>query len=502
MRFRAMTVLALIAMLVVSLWGFGKVQQSFFPPSTTPIFMVDYWLPQGTDIRATDENVVAIQEALKDDERIEFMHAVIGGGMPRFMLTYTPESSYSSYAQILFRNKDPEDVIPIMKEVDAFLAENYPQASIKFRRLEIGPSPPAKIEARFIGPDPDVLRKLAVQAKEVFHADPNAIGIRDDWRSRSKMIRPQFNEVAARRLGISKRDLDSALLGSFDGSRVGLYRKGTQLIPIVVRLPDEERLSIDSIRDVQLWSSTFSRYVRIDEVVSEFSTDFEDALIQRKDRKRTLSVLADPNVFGTETANDLFKRVRPKIEAIEIPEGYELEWGGEFESSGEATQALFKSLPVGFLLMFLISVLLFNAIRGPLVIWATVPMAIVGVTVGLLLLDKPFGFMALLGLLSLSGMLLKNGIVLLDQINTELSEGTEPYKAILMSGVSRVRPVSMAAITTILGMIPLLADAFFESMAASIMFGLGFATVLTLVVVPVLYAMFHGIKYRPLTELE
>jgi multidrug efflux pump subunit AcrB len=502
MRNRSGTIIVLVAMLAASVWGFGKVQQSFFPSSTTPIFMVDYWLPEGTDIRATDEDIVEIQQAFRGDERIEFVHAVVGGGMPRFMLTYTPESAYASYAQLLFRIKDTDDVVPMMQEVDEFLGENYPQAAIKFRRLEIGPSPPAKIEARFIGPDPEILRKLAVQAKHIFRGDYNAIGIRDDWRERSKMVRPQLNEAAARRLGITKRDLDSALLRSFDGVNVGLYREGTQLLPIIARLPDDERLNIDSIEDVQIWSTTFDRYVQIDEVVSRFDTQWEDALIQRRDRKRTLSVLADPDVFGSETANDLFNRVRPKIEAIEIPDGYELEWGGEYESSSDAQAALFASLPVGFLLMFLITVLLFNAVRGPLVIWATVPMAVIGVTVGLLVMNKPFGFMALLGLLSLSGMLLKNGIVLLDQINTELKAGTEPYKAIVVSGISRVRPVSMAAITTILGMVPLLADAFFESMAVTIMFGLGFATILTLVVVPVLYATFHGIAYRPLHEIE
>ena len=197
----------------------------------------------------------------------------------------------------------------------------------------------------------------------------------------------------------------------------------------------------------------------------------------------------------------MFARVQPKIEAIELPSGYELEWGGEYESSNDASGALISSLPMGFLMMFLITIVLFNSVRSPLVIWATVPLAIIGVTVGLLVMGKPFGFMALLGLLSLSGMLLKNGIVLMDQINTELAEGTEPYEAVLMSGVSRVRPVSMAAITTILGMLPLLTDAFFESMAVTIMFGLGFATVLTLIVVPVLYTMFFGIKYRPLAEL-
>jgi multidrug efflux pump subunit AcrB len=316
------------------------------------------------------------------------------------------------------------------------------------------------------------------------------------------MLRPQLNEANARRLGITKRDLDNALLMSFSGYNVGLYRDGTNLMPILVRLPDEERLNIDSIRDVQLFSSTYDRYVQIDEVVGEFKTEWEDALIQRRDRKRTLSVLTDPDVFGTETANDLFNRLRPKIETIELPDGYFLEWGGEYESSTDASTALTASLPMGFLLMFLITLVLFNAVRAPLVIWACVPLAIIGVTVGLLVLNKPFGFMAMLGLLSLSGMLLKNGIVLLDQINTELASGKEPYQAVFDSGVSRVRPVAMAAVTTILGMVPLLADAFFESMAATIMFGLGFATVLTLIVVPMLYAMFHGYKYRPLAELD
>jgi multidrug efflux pump subunit AcrB len=502
MRRRVLTVMVLIAMLVVSIIGFGRVQQSFFPPSTTPIFMVDFWLPEGTDIRATEEDVVAIQDALRGDERVEFSHAVIGGGMPRFMLTYTPEQAYSSYAQLLFRIRDPAEVVAMMRDVEKFLEENYPQASIKFRRLEIGPSPPAKIEARFIGPNPEVLRQLAFKAKNIMREDPNATGIRDDWRERSKMMRPQLNEANARRLGITKQDLDNALLMSFSGFRVGLYRDGTNLMPIVMRLPDDERLSVDSIHDVQLFSTTYERYVQIDEVVDEFKTEWEDALIQRLNRKRTLSVLTDPDVFGSETANDLFNRLRPKIEAIELPDGYFLEWGGEYESSTEASEALLASLPLGFLLMFLITLVLFNAVRAPLVIWACVPLAIIGVTIGLLVMNKPFGFMAMLGLLSLSGMLLKNGIVLLDQINTELASGKEPYQAVFDSGVSRVRPVAMAAVTTILGMVPLLADAFFESMAATIMFGLGFATVLTLIVVPMLYAMFHGYRYRPLAELD
>jgi multidrug efflux pump subunit AcrB len=495
MRHRVLTVISMVLMLFAAVAGFGLVQQAFFPPSTTPVFLVDLWLPEGTDIRATDEYVVEIQDALAGDERYEFAHAVVGGGMPRFMLTYTPEASYPSYAQLMFRVRDPDDLPLLMEEVDDFLEVHYPEADVKFKRLDIGPSPPAKIEARFIGPDPAILRQLSSKTKAIMRKDPGATGIRDNWRERSKMLRPQLNEVNSRRLGITKRDLDTSLLMSFSGQRVGLYREGTNLMSIIVRLPDEERLSIDSIHDVQLWSTTFGRYVMIDEVVDEFRTEWEDALIQRRDRKRTLSVLADPDAFGNETANDLFSRLRPKIEAIDLPDGYVLEWGGEYETSRDAQKAVFKSLPLGFLAMFVITVLLFNSLRAPLVIWATVPLALIGVTVGLLLLNKPFGFMALLGLLSLSGMVLKNGIVLLDQINTEMHSGKDPYQAVIDSGVSRVRPVSMAAITTILGMLPLLGDAFFESMAVTIMFGLGFATILTLVIVPVLYTVFYRIPY-------
>jgi multidrug efflux pump subunit AcrB len=214
----------------------------------------------------------------------------------------------------------------------------------------------------------------------------------------------------------------------------------------------------------------------------------------RRDRKRTITVMADPDVLGDETAASLFARVKPEIEAIKLPSGYSMEWGGEFESSSKAQKALFGGLPLGYLVMFIITVLLFNSFRAPIVIWTTVPLAVIGVSIGLLTMGAPFSFMALLGLLSLSGMLVKNGIVLVDQINIELASGKEAYQAVFDSAVSRVRPVAMAAITTILGMIPLLFDVFFESMAVTIMFGLGFATLLTLIVVPVLYTMLYGIK--------
>ncbi|KPJ93830.1 MAG: multidrug transporter AcrB, partial [Gammaproteobacteria bacterium SG8_11] len=252
--------------------------------------------------------------------------------------------------------------------------------------------------------------------------------------------------------------------------------------------------------NLQVWSSVNNAYIPVQQVVSEFKVEWEDAIIARRDRKRTITAMADANLLMDDTVASIFARVAPKIEAIPLPAGYQMQWGGEYESQVKAQNALFSALPVGVLLMFGITILLFNTMRQPIAIWTTVPLSIIGVTVGLLLLDKPFTFTALLGLISLSGMLIKNGIVLVDQINTELREGKEPYAAVFDSAVSRVRPVSMAAITTILGMIPLLTDVFFESMAVTIMFGLFFATILTLVVVPVVYTLLYRIQYKPLSH--
>lgn len=494
MRYRKTTLLVMVVMLVSAVFGFKFIKQSFFPASNTPMFYVDYWQTQGTDIRSTIDGVAKLEKFLQADPLVEEITTTVGQGAPRFMLTYAPEKSYPAYGQLIIRVTDREAVTTMIEKVRDYQHKHVLDAQLKVKRMEIGPSTDAKIEARFSGADPVILRQLAKQAKDILHQDAGAFNIRDDWRARSKLIRPQFNEQKARRLGIAKSDLDQLLLTSLSGKQVGVYKDGTQMLPIIARSPAEERLNVESLRDLQIYSPVLGVFVPVTQVVDDFVVEWEDSLIMRRDRKRTITVMADHDVIGDETPAKLFARVRKDIEAIELPRGYELQWGGEYESSTDAQKAIFGSLPLGYLAMFAITVLLFNSVKQPLVIWATVPLAIVGVSAGLLLMNAAFSFMALLGLLSLSGMLIKNGIVLVDQINIELDSGKEPYKAVFDSGVSRVRPVAMAAITTILGMIPLLFDVFFQSMAVTIMFGLGFATILTLIVVPVLYTMLFKIK--------
>lgn len=497
LHFRKTTLILMVVLLCTAVVGFGSVKQSFFPASNTPMFYVDYWQEQGSDIRSTLEGVKKLEEFLQKEDLVEEVTSTTGQGAPRFMLTYAPEKSYPAYGQLIIRVADREAVATVMQTVRDYSSNHALSAQLKIKPMEIGPSTDAKIEARFSGPDPVVLRQLAAKAEELIGEDEGAYNIRDDWRARTKMIRPQFNEQKARRLGISKSDLDNVLLTSLSGKQVGVYRDGTQLLPIIARSPANERLNVESVHDLQIYSPVLGVFIPVTQVVDEFDVQWEDSLIMRRDRKRTITVMADHNVLGDETPAKLFARIRGPIENMELPRGYQLEWGGEFESSSKAQKAIFGSLPLGYLAMFAVTVLLFNSLKQPLVIWATVPLAIIGVSAGLLAMNAPFSFMGLLGLLSLSGMLIKNGIVLVDQINLELREGKSPYEAVFDSGVSRVRPVAMAAITTILGMIPLLFDVFFQSMAVTIMFGLGFATILTLIVVPVLYTVIFRIDYEP-----
>ncbi|WP_404343905.1 efflux RND transporter permease subunit [Pseudoalteromonas mariniglutinosa] len=494
MRFRKTTLLLMLLLLAAAVVGFSAIKQSFFPASNTPMFYVDYWHTQGADIHATLEGVTKLEAFLQKQPLVEEITTTIGQGAPRFMLTYAPEKAYPAYGQLIIRVKDRKAVTAMIKKVREYQQQHVMNAHLKVKRMEIGPSTDAKIEARFSGADPVILRQLAKQAKDILNQDAGAFNIRDDWRERAKLIRPQFNEQKARRLGIGKTDLDQVLLTSLSGKKVGVYKDGTQLLPIIARSPAEERLNVESLRDLQIYSPVLGVFVPVTQIVDDFTVEWEDSLIMRRDRKRTITVMADHDVIGDETPAKLFARIRSGVEAIELPHGYELQWGGEFESSSKAQKAIFGSLPLGYLAMFVVTVLLFNSVKKPLVIWATVPLAIIGVCAGLLLMNAAFSFMALLGLLSLSGMLIKNGIVLVDQINLELNSGKDPYQAVFDSGVSRVRPVAMAAITTILGMIPLLFDVFFQSMAVTIMFGLGFATVLTLIVVPVLYTMLFRIQ--------
>ncbi|MCK7579099.1 MAG: efflux RND transporter permease subunit [Chromatiales bacterium] len=490
LRARWLVVVALIAITVGSLAGFGLVKQAFFPNSNTPLFYLHYQLPQGSDLRATAHDLEAMERHILDKPGVTSVTSFIGRGASRFMLTYAPEQANSAYGQFIVRTESLAVIDPLIAELRAELGAAFPDGELRTERLVFGPPSGATVAVRFSGPDPRVLRALGEQAAAHLRDSGVVRDIRTDWRQRELTVVPVFDEERSRVAGIGRSELALKLEFATSGVRAGTYHERDAQIPIVVRAPPEERLDLSELRDRRLWSAAAGAHVPIEEVVERFETRAEEALIHRRDRLRTLTVMSS-EIPGL-TADAAFRQVRPLIEAMELPPRYRMEWGGEYEAAAEANAALGSNLAPGFLVMLVISVLLFGRVRQPLILWLVVPMSITGMVLGLLIADLPFTFTALLGLLSLSGMLMKNAIVLVEEIDLRLAEEPSGLDGLLDASVSRLRPVVLAAGTTILGMIPLLTDAFFASMAVTIMGGLAFASVLTLIAVPVFYALIIG----------
>ena len=487
LRHRLFTGALMLTLLGSAIFGFKWVQPGFMPDSARPQFVVDMYLPQGSDIRETAQELAAMADYVQDKEGVTHVTRFVGQGGLRFMLTYSPEDPNSSYGQLLIDVEDDSGIAELVDELQHELAERHPLAAIKVWKFMLGRGGGKKIEVAFKGPEATVLRNLAEQAKAIMAQDPGAIAIQDDWRDKTPVLRPVVNEVAARRAGVDITQISQALNRAFTGERVGVYREKDKLIPIIARAPLSERELAQDIENVQVYSPTAHKYLPISQLVSEVKVEWADAILRRVDRFPTIMAQTDP--LPGEQADPLFNRLKPQIEAIELPPGYSLEWHGEYKDSNESNEGLAISAPYGFTAMILAVVLMFNSLRQPLVIWLTAPLAIIGVTVGLVIFQVPFEFMAILGCLSLVGMLVKNSIVLVDQADVEIREGKPPFIAVIDAAVSRARPVFLGAFTTILGVAPLLFDPFFKSMAVVIMFGLTFATILTLVVVPLLYVV-------------
>jgi multidrug efflux pump subunit AcrB len=492
LKHRIVTVGVLLAITVASYVGFGQVRQSFFPNSNTPLFYVNILEPQGADILETDRTLRDIARFAEAQADAVSVDAFVGRGATRFMLTYTSEQPNPAYGQLIVRTEGLEQIPALGERILAYIADTHPDVEARTERIVFGPPSGAQLEARFMGPNADVLRQLAGEAIARLRDEANVRDLRTDWRNRELVLRPQIVEERARTIGLTRADIGEALRFATEGVTVGTYRESDRLIPIVARAPAAERAIADNLSDRLIWSPSQNAYVPLTQAVDGFGLEARDTLIQRRDRVRTLTVQANPP--DGETAAEAFVRFSAIAASIELPRGYSLEWGGEHEASQMANESLGGVLPFSLLVMVLTSVLLFQSVRQPLIIWLIVPMSVIGVTVGLLATNVAFSFTALLGLLSLSGMLIKNAIVLVDELDQRIRAGTEKLEAVVEGSVSRLRPVLLAAGTTILGMTPLIFDAFFQGMAITIIGGLAFATVLTLIATPVFYALFFRVK--------
>ncbi|MCP4118506.1 MAG: efflux RND transporter permease subunit [Desulfobacteraceae bacterium] len=487
---RILVLVLLVLLMVSSGMAFKHVPKMFFADSDKAQFFIDYWLPQGARIEQVSSDLKEIEAHLAQIPEIKNYAATIGSGGPRYITSIEPETENPAYGQLIVNVHDYKKIRELIPTLETWIAAHFPDADPQFSVYINGPSADFKVEARFSGPDPLVLRELSQKAKGIMTENPNAKNIRDDWRQRVQVLTHSYSQNKARKAGVEREHLANAMKQIHDGLPVSYFREDDNLIPVCLKV-SSQTAPLAGLDNTPVWGQG-DRSVPLDQIVTSSDITWEDPLVRRYNRRRAITAQCD-TVPGI-TSDSLFNELRPLIEAIPLPKGYTLEWDGEYDLSKSGNEGVQKTFPLALLLMVFILVVLFNGFRQPLIIALLVPFAVVGIAFGLFVTGESFGFLALLGAYSLIGMLIKNAVVLIDQIDLEIREGKDPLAAVKDSCMTRMRPVMMASATTILGMIPLMTDPMFSSMAVTIMFGLAFATILTLIVVPVLYTLFFRIK--------
>ena len=497
---RTVTLAVMVAALVASGVGFGYVPQIFFPDSSRPQFMVDLYAPNGTRVGHTSDLLKEIEARLLPMEGVEAVSTFVGSGPPRFYLPVEPEAFYTSYGQIIVTVDDFRRIDAMKAELEPWLAQEFPGVPVlRIRKFGVGPSDAWPFEFRVIAPAGarlDELRAVGQAGLAIVESHPGVEAAQLDWRERTPKVVVPYDQARGLWAGVGRTDVAAATTRAFDGQPIGQFRERDELLPILVRNAGAERENPATLYGIQVpQSGILSRgSVPLTQVTGPIEVEWQDTQIGGRDRRRTIRVQAAP-VAGV-TVPSIAADLAADLDAwrASLPPGYVVEWGGEIESTANSQAGLAPGVPPAIIAMFFIIVALFNAMRPAIVIFLTVPLAAIGVTASLLATGAPFGFMALLGAMSLAGMMIKNAIVLIDEIRLNEGAGQGPYDAIVNAGLSRVRPVMLAAGTTVLGVIPLLSDVFWVSMAVVIMGGLAFGTVLTMLVVPVLYAVFYRVR--------
>lgn len=494
-RFRFATIALSVALLLASLSSFGGVSKLFFPDSAMTKFMVDYWMPEGTRIERVAEDMSEIEKLILKDERIKDVASFIGAGPPRFYLPVEPESANPAYGQLVVNVHDFREIDDVIADLSPILVDTYLDALIPIRKFTVGPGDTWKFELRISGPgsaDPSVLRTLGDEVLGIVSESPYAGLVQTDWRQRMLEAQPEFNQARASWAGITRNDVARAIRRTYEGLNVGLFRDGDDLVPIVMRNVEEERSQAGNLDAIGVSSPYGTARVPVQQVVDGIDLQPQEAVIVRYDRRRTLTVQATPALGSTFPT--LYDDVIEKLQQLELPPGYRMEWGGEQENSSKAKASLIPGAIPAIAIMIFVMVALFNDLRPPIVILLTIPFALIGVIYGLLFTGVPFGFVALLATMSLAGMMVKNALVLIDEVGAGLERGLNRYDATVEAAVSRLRPVVLAAATTVLGVVPLLQDVFWVGMSVVIMAGLSFGTVLTMILVPTLYATIYRLK--------
>ena len=487
---RWVTLFIMVGLLVLAGVGMGKVEKRFFADADTNQFVVDYRRPEGSSIASVSKDLGKAEAYFLDQPGVTAVVTCIGQGPPRFMNSVNPEPKLANYGQLIVNVDDYRKINGMMESGATWFASHLPEGAPHIAKYISGPKADYRLEARFTGPDPRVLRSLSESAKQVMRENPNAMNVCDDWRERALVWDASYAQNTGRRAGVERTDLARGLLAGTDGLVVARYRENNDSIPIKVVYSSPDATDLTAL---PVWGAA-AEGVPVAQVTENRRFAWEDPVIRRYNRRRVIRAQCDPK--GSLTSDTLLGQIRPLVEAIPLPPGYALEWEGEYELSQDGNEGVKAFLPVSLVAMMMILVGLFNGIRQPLMIIATLPLALVGMAAGLLVFGQPFGFLAMLGAYSLAGLMIKNAVVLIDLIDEDIRGGGDPLTVVKEASLSRMRPVMMASVTTIFGMIPLVFDVMFVSMAVTIMVGLTFATVLTLLVIPVLYTLFFRIDTR------
>ena len=491
-RHRYATVCLMVLLLVASAWSFRFIPKVFVPALEKPYFTLDVWLPEGTDIYETDRIVAKMTEYLSQQKETETVSTYVGRTPPRYYLSNISFGPQSNYAQLLVKSHSPQDAKKLRTLLQDSIRILYPEPLIKVNKFELSPLTEAVIEARFLGPDPAVLDSLAGVAIEVMRRNPKVADARNEWGNMTPIIRPVYDPVKAGALGITKSAMMESIKSINDGLAVGVYRDNEKKVPVLLKSAGTDISDARGLGDFSVWNGRNS--APLSQVTENIETGWEWP--QMRTYNRQLSMAAMCGVKPGHTMAEVHGEIRKEIEAIQLPEGYTFFWDSQYKDQHEAMQAIAKYFPLAFLALVVILVALFGNFRDPLIILCVLPLSLIGVAVGMLLTGFEFGFFPIAGWLGLLGMIIKNVIVLLDEIHVQRRAEVPVYTAIIESTVSRTRPVLMAATTTILGMVPLLFDVAFGGMAATIIFGLTFATLLTLFVTPALYSLFYKVKEK------
>ena len=513
------SVFAMIALLILSGIGFFFMKQGFFPDMVYGQLYMEYKLPEGTDSKKVLKDLQEIESYLKTREEITHVTTSIGGTPGRYNLVRSIANPSLTYGELIIDFTSPDALEDNMDAIQTYLTAQYPDAYVKLKRYNLM-FKKYPIEAQFLGPDPAVLHRLADSARIIMERTPEVCLITTDWNPDVPVLTVEYDQPIARALGLSRNDVSISLLTATGGIPIGTFYDGIHKDNIYLKSVNEQGKPIEDLNNTQIFSQLPSFNGLIDkdflvklqsgnldkneivetligstplkQVCKQIDVRWEPSVVPRYNGQRSQRVQCSPSPgIETESAR---QAIAEQIEAIHLPEGYSLQWQGEHKASTQSMKYLFLNFPLAIVLMIGILIMLFKDYRKPIIILCCLPFVIVGVVIVMLLTGKVFNFVAIVGTLGLMGMLIKNGIVLMDEITSQISQGVEPITALIDSSQSRLRPVMMASLTTILGMIPLLPDAMFGSLSASIMGGLLFATVITLFFIPVLYALFFKIK--------